>query len=103
MDKRKLILIIDNLLSNAIKFTKKGGQIEVNLTNEYLSVKDNGMGISKEDQKNIFKRFKSKNSLNGGFGVGLDIVSQICKEYKIQIKLDSELSEGSEFKLFWKD
>ncbi len=101
MDKRKLILLIDNLLSNAIKFSKKNGQIEVTLTDQYFSVKDNGLGISKEDQKNIFERFKSSNSLHGGFGVGLDIVSQICKEYHIQIILNSEPSKGSEFKLLW--
>ncbi len=103
MDKRKLILLIDNLLSNAIKFSKKNGHIEVNLTDQYLSVKDNGLGISKEDQKSIFKRFKSTNSLHGGFGVGLDIVSQICKEYHIQIILNSEPSKGSEFKLLWSE
>ena len=101
MDKRKLILLIDNLISNAIKFSKKNGEIQINLTEEYLSVKDNGLGISKEDQKNIFKRFKSSNSLEGGFGVGLDIVSQICKEYNIEILLYSEPSKGSEFKLIW--
>jgi len=83
MDKRKLILLIDNLLSNAIKFSKKNGRIEITLNKGYLSVKDYGLGISKEDQKSIFKRFKSTNTLQGGFGVGLDIVSQICKEYHI--------------------
>lgn len=103
MDKRKLILLIDNLLSNAIKFSKKNGLIEVNLTEQYFSVKDNGIGISKEDQKSIFERFKSTNSLHGGFGVGLDIVSQICKEYHIKIVLDSEPSKGSEFKLIWSE
>jgi len=99
MDKRKLILLIDNLLSNAIKFSKKGGRIEITLTEGYLSVKDYGLGISKEDQKSIFKRFKSTNTLQGGFGVGLDIVSQICKEYHIKIELESEPSKGSEFRL----
>ena len=103
MDKRKLILLIDNLLTNAIKFSKKGGDIHIDLNKKYLSVKDNGLGISKEDQKNIFKRFKSNNSLDGGFGVGLDIVSQICKEYHIKIELDSEPSKGSEFKLVWRN
>lgn len=101
MDKRKLILIIDNLLSNAIKFSKKNGQIEVTLTERYFSVRDYGIGISKEDQKSIFERFKSSHSLHGGFGVGLDIVNQICKEYHIKIVLDSEPSKGSEFKLMW--
>lgn len=103
MDKRKLILLIDNLLSNAIKFSKKAGHIQVNLTEQYFSVKDNGLGISKEDQKSIFKRFKSTNSLHGGFGVGLDIVSQICKEYHIKIELESEPSKGSEFRLVWSE
>ncbi len=103
MDRRKLILLIDNLLSNAIKFSKKNGHIQVNLTEEYLSVKDNGLGISKEDQKCIFERFKSSNTLHGGFGVGLDIVNQICKEYHIKIVLDSEPTKGSEFRLVWKN
>ncbi len=101
MDKRKLILLIDNLLSNAIKFSKKNGEIEVNLTKQYFSVKDNGIGISKEDQKSIFERFKSSQSLHGGFGVGLDIVNQICKEYHIKIELESEPKKGSTFKLVW--
>ena len=101
MDQRKLILLIDNLLSNAIKFSKKDGHIEVKLTSDYFSVKDSGIGISEEDQKNIFKRFKSTNTLDGGFGVGLDIVNQICKEYGIKIELESEPSKGSEFRLIW--
>jgi two-component system OmpR family sensor kinase len=103
MDKRKLILLIDNLLSNAIKFSKKNGDIEVTLTDKHFSVKDYGIGISKEDQKSIFERFKSSHSLHGGFGVGLDIVSQICKEYHIKIVLESEPSKGSEFKLMWSE
>lgn len=101
MDKRKLVLLIDNLLSNAIKFSKKNGSIQINLTEQYLSVKDYGLGISEKDQKSIFERFKSSDSLAGGFGVGLDIVSQICKEYHIKIVLESEPSKGSDFKLLW--
>ena len=97
IDERKLILIIDNLLSNAIKFSKQNGKIEIELTEEALSVKDHGVGIAAEDQKDIFKRFKTSN----GFGVGLDIVNTICKEHGIRIMLDSELGRGSEFKLYW--
>jgi two-component system OmpR family sensor kinase len=100
MDKRKLILVIDNLLSNAIKFSKKNGKIKIVLTENYYSIKDNGIGISKENQKKIFERFESSH-IQDGFGVGLDIVNQICKEYAIDILLDSEVSKGSEFKLMW--
>ena len=101
IDKRKLILLIDNLLSNAIKFSKKGGDIEINLTEKYLSIKDYGIGISEENQKNIFIRFQSTNSLEGGFGVGLDIVNRIAKEYSIKIELSSAPKKGSEFKLIF--
>ena len=97
MDERKLTLIIDNLLSNAIKFSKQKGEIEVKLTEDYLSVKDHGVGIKEEDQKDIFKRFKTSN----GFGVGLDIVNTICKEHGIRIALHSKPERGSEFILYW--
>jgi len=97
IDERKLILIIDNLLSNAIKFSKQGGLIEIVLNEAYLSIRDHGVGIAKKDQKKIFKRFETSN----GFGVGLDIVSEICKEHRIRITVDSELSKGSEFRLYW--
>jgi len=97
IDQRKLVLIIDNLLSNAIKFSKQNGAIEVVLNKKFLSVKDHGVGIAKEDQKEIFKRFKTSN----GFGVGLDIVNTLCKEHGIGISLDSEINRGSEFRLHW--
>jgi len=100
MDKRKLILVIDNLLSNAIKFSKKNSNIKIALTENHYSIKDDGIGISKENQKKIFERFESSH-IQDGFGIGLDIVNQICKEYKIGILLDSEVSRGSEFKLIW--
>jgi two-component system OmpR family sensor kinase len=97
IDERKLILLIDNLLSNAIKFSKPKGEIHVCLNKNCLSVKDQGIGIAKEDQEKIFKRFETSN----GFGVGLDIVNNICKEHHIRIVLESEISKGSEFMLYW--
>jgi two-component system OmpR family sensor kinase len=97
IDERKLILLIDNLLSNAIKFSKPKGEIHVCLNKNCLSVKDQGIGIAKEDQEKIFKRFETSN----GFGVGLDIVNNICKEHHIKIVLESEISKGSEFILYW--
>ncbi len=97
IDSRKLILLIDNLLSNAVKFSKPKGEIHISLNQHALSVKDHGVGIAKEDQEKIFKRFETSN----GFGVGLDIVSNICQEHHIKIALESEVSKGSEFILYW--
>jgi len=97
IDQRKLILLIDNLLSNAVKFSKPKGDIVLTLNQNYLSVKDGGVGIEKQDLKKIFKRFETSN----GFGVGLDIVNTICKEHQINIVLHSVLSKGSDFMLYW--
>ena len=97
IDERKLVLLMDNLLSNAVKFSKPKGKIHIVLNQRFLSVKDEGIGIAKEDQEKIFRRFETSN----GFGVGLDIVNNICKEHQIKIVLDSSLSKGSIFKLYW--
>jgi len=97
IDQRKLTLLIDNLLSNAVKFSKPKGEIHISLNEKALSVKDYGVGIAKEDQERIFKRFETSN----GFGVGLDIVNDICKEHHIRISLESEVSRGSEFICYW--
>lgn len=97
--------IIMNLLSNAIKFSPIGSQILINtlVKNDVLeiSVKDNGIGIAKEEQKKIFSRFvqvsKQKESANCGSGIGLDLVSNIISALGGSIRLISEESKGSEF------
>jgi len=52
-------------------------------------------------QKEIFERFVRASDADGGFGIGLDIVTQVCQEYNIKLELKSKESEGSEFKLIW--
>lgn len=101
IDRKKIIRVIDNLLSNAIKYSRNGGTIELRLTDHFLSIKDNGVGIPETKQKDIFKRFIRASDADGGFGIGLDIVMQVCQEYGIQLKLKSKESEGSEFILIW--
>lgn len=101
MDRRKVVLLIDNLLSNAIKFSRQGGYIRIDLCSEQLSIQDNGIGIKEDEKKKIFKRFESTSTQTGGFGLGLDIVSQICREYGIKIEVDSVFSKGSTFTLIF--
>ena len=54
-----------------------------------------------QKQKEIFKRFIRASDADGGFGIGLDIVTQVCQEYNIDLDLKSKESEGSEFILIW--
>jgi len=98
LDKTRIQKIINNLLSNAIKYSYPKSKIEVLLKDYTLCIINQGEGIKKEDQKSIFKRFERRNSNEeGGFGIGLDIVQRICKEYDVQIKVESKLKEKTTF------
>ena len=89
--------LIDNLLSNALKYTDVEDSVTIRLRGRRLEVSDTGIGIKKEAQKDIFKRYKRLNDERGGFGVGLSIVWDICKRYHIEISLRSKEGEGSTF------
>lgn len=94
-----------NLIDNAIKYTQPEGHINVLAyikgDNAFIIVKDNGVGIPKEDISRVFERFyrvdKSRSRSEGGTGLGLAIVKHIVSELDGSIYLNSELNKGSEF------
>ncbi|MBO3699097.1 two-component regulator propeller domain-containing protein [Roseivirga sp. E12] len=96
---------IINLLSNAFKFTPENGSISVSVSMEMesigISIKDNGPGISKEEQEHIFERFyqvnESTTSMQAGTGIGLSLVHELVALHKGSIELISEPRLGSEF------
>ncbi|WP_339653328.1 ATP-binding protein [uncultured Maribacter sp.] len=108
-DPLKLSQIFMNLIGNSIKFTKDGEvKIIAKLLNKvdddvtiYFEVSDNGIGISKEKQKNIFEGFEQGsiqiNREYGGTGLGLTIVKSLLGLFKSKIELESSLGEGSSF------
>ena len=89
--------LIDNLLSNAIKYSDVGDSIFISTKDHVLTVRDTGIGIDENVKEDIFKRYSRANKERGGFGIGLNIVLSICKQYKIKIDLDSVKGEGSTF------
>lgn len=95
----QLQLLFGNLIGNAIKYSPRGSTITLRLKEGVFSIKDEGIGIEHEKQKEIFKRFKRATKYSGGFGVGLSIVKSICDEYGIKIELDSVPNKGTEFRL----
>ena len=103
VDPQALDRICINLISNAIKFSPIGSFIYVTLMIDdkdvKISVADNGLGISKEDQKKIFERFNqgSKKNKHNGSGIGLDLVKSLVKLHDGRITLKSELNKGSNF------
>ncbi|HQR73062.1 MAG TPA: HAMP domain-containing sensor histidine kinase [Sulfurovum sp.] len=97
MPKTSASRLIDNLLSNAIKYSDLGDSITISLQDHILKVKDTGIGIDKNVQDDIFKRYYRANEERGGFGIGLNIVLSVCKQYKIKLDLESKKGEGSTF------
>ena len=97
--------IMLNLLSNAVKFTDKGGMINVNMVDKgeriLISVKDSGIGIPKEKQGIIFKRFrqvdKSLTRKQEGSGIGLSLVKSLVEILEGNILVNSEDGCGTEF------
>lgn len=97
IDKESFIRLIHNLISNAIKYNTIGGEIDIFLKKNTITIKDTGIGISKEHQSEIYKRFYRATSQVGGFGLGLNIVYKICKAYGIGIEFESKVGEGTIF------
>jgi two-component system, OmpR family, sensor kinase len=100
-DMKKITKLIDNILSNAIKYNKIAGYIKVNLDDNILSIEDSGKGIEKENLKNLFERYSRFDKSVGGFGIGLNIVSLIAKEYDLKIDVKSEINVGTKVEIKW--
>ena len=116
-DYQRLMQIIKNLLSNAFKFTERGTvslniyngtfDSEKTISSDFIvafSVKDNGIGIPKKSQKQIFEAFKqadgSTSRKYGGTGLGLSISREMAHLLNGEIHLESEEGKGSTFTLY---
>ena len=102
-DIKKLSKLIDNILSNAIKYNKFQGFIKVTLKDKILIIEDSGKGMSKDNLSNLFTRYKRFDKSVGGFGIGLNIVSLIAKEYDLKIDVISKIDVGTRIKIRWQD
>ena len=97
--------VVENFVDNAIKYTRKGKGIKVLLANKgkyiHFEVKDSGVGIPKEDQKYIFRKFfRSENAVKSqtrGSGLGLFIAKSIIEAHRGKIGFSSEEGRGSTF------
>lgn len=102
--------MVDNLCENAIKYNRPEGMVVLcaDTTPEgvTLTVSDTGIGIPPEDQERVFERFyrvdKSHSKEIGGTGLGLSIVKHGAALHNAQIKLDSQLGQGTRVSLMFK-
>jgi signal transduction histidine kinase len=90
--------LFNNLLTNALKYTPPGGMVELRINKHdkkiMIEVSDNGLGIPKEEQENVFDEFYRASNvpkdIKSGSGLGLSIVKQIVENHKGSIKVESE-------------
>ncbi len=109
-DRTQLVSLIRNLLENAIKYSPRPPSITIRTENVndtlVFSVADKGIGIPKESITKIFNKFYRVPTGNlhnvKGFGLGLSYVNQIIKAHKWQISVESEVGEGTTFKVTMK-
>ncbi len=102
-DKARVEQVLMNMVSNAIKYTKDGGRITIKAGvrggEVWCSVKDNGIGIPKDDTTKVFDRFyrvdKARSRESGGTGLGLSIAQEIVVRHGGRIDLKSRLGHGT--------
>jgi signal transduction histidine kinase len=105
LNRNKILQVFLNFLNNSMDALGTEGLIKV-VTSEtkdhiYFYVEDNGIGISKEDQKKIFNDFFTKKEK--GTGLGLSVCKQLLDEHGAEIKLESELGKGTRFTVLFPD
>jgi two-component system, OmpR family, phosphate regulon sensor histidine kinase PhoR len=108
IDQVHITNVLSNLLDNAIKYCNRDPEIYIETSNRgeffLILVRDNGIGISKADQKRVFEKFYRVPTGNvhtvKGFGLGLSYVKMIIEEHHGYVDLESELYAGSTFKIY---
>lgn len=103
-DADKIEKIVFNLLSNSYKYTQINGEVDLTIKTEadeniIIHVRDNGMGIDKADQEQIFNRFYSnkwKDSRDTN-GIGLSVVKEMIEMHHGSIEVESEVNHGTVF------
>lgn len=103
-DKRRIAVIFRNLISNALKYHDDSKEepylkIEVESNSEaaHILIEDNGIGISKEEQKEVFKMFYRATERSTGSGLGLYIILETVEKLQGTIKMESEKYNGTSF------
>ncbi|MCQ2237449.1 MAG: HAMP domain-containing histidine kinase, partial [Bacteroidales bacterium] len=110
VDKVHFTNVIFNLLDNAVKYKKSDGapMLYIKTINRnkgvIISIKDNGLGISRDNLERIFEKFYRVHTGNvhdvKGFGLGLAYVKKIVEDHGGQITVESELNVGTKFDIY---
>lgn len=96
-----LFIAITNLVRNAFQFTATG-EVTIKIEESFIEILDTGMGIS-TDQLNSVTRSHVKGDKSTGFGLGLSIVSRLCRRFGWELIMKSTPGKGTRIKILWHD
>ncbi len=108
-DKVHITNIFFNLIDNAIKYSQSNPLVEIETEDHkngiYIRVRDNGIGMSREEQKHVFEKFyrvpTGDHHNVKGFGIGLNYVRRVIKQHHGKIQLKSQPKSGSTFRIYF--
>jgi signal transduction histidine kinase len=94
-------IAVTNLIRNAFHFTSRGS-VTITLDDAHIGIQDTGMGIE-ADQIDSVTRSHVKGEKSQGFGLGLSIVSRLCKRFDWQLTIESAPGKGTRTRIMWQD
>lgn len=97
---RVVHILIGNLLRNAFNYTPQGS-ISIRIWDQGFSVKDSGVGMDKQQVKQVFKPFYRGENDGNGYGLGMTIVKRLCNRYNWHLRIASELGAGTEISVYF--
>ena len=104
-DRDAMVVVLVNLLDNAVKYTGDEKRIDLRARDAsgrvFISIQDNGIGLSKSERKNVFRRFyqvdQKLSRSRGGCGLGLALVQHIVEAHGGRVDVNSQLGRGTTF------
>jgi two-component system OmpR family sensor kinase len=89
--------ILDNILTNACKYNKKNGKVSILIEENFVIIKDTGIGINHPER--VFDRYYKENAR--GLGIGMHIVKHLCDILDVKVELTSKIEQGTSVKLIF--
>ena len=96
-----LYIAVTNLIRNAFHFTSQGS-VTITIDEAHIGIQDTGMGIE-ADKLDSVTQSHVKGAKSQGFGLGLSIVSRLCKRFGWQLAIESEPGKGIRARILWQD
>ncbi|WP_249175124.1 sensor histidine kinase [Clostridium tyrobutyricum] len=104
LDENRIKQVLTNLLDNSFKFTPQDGIVELSVKTEYnnliITVKDNGIGIPKDELPRVTEKFFKGKTDKSSNGIGLSICREIVELHNGKLYINSEYKKGTEVKVF---